>query len=170
MTIAEVYSNISAHQIKGLMIHSQMADYYRFLGLPEYAKCHEHHYKKESCNWRKLSRYYIEHHNKLIEEMPIDNPKTIPQTWYQYTRQAVDVNTKKKAIRTGLNMWHDWESDTKIMYERYISDLIDNGHIADAMFVKRFLHDVDKELTKVEAYLLNKESAEYDMPLIISEQ
>ena len=80
------------------------------------------------------------------------------------------MGTKKKAIRTGLNKWRDWEADTKIMYERYVSDLISEGHISDAMFIEHFLHDVDKELTKVDSYLLNKESAEYDMPLIISEQ
>ena len=36
--VADIFADISAHQIKGLMIHSQLADYYRFLGLEKYAE------------------------------------------------------------------------------------------------------------------------------------
>ena len=31
MTLEEIYSELSAHMIKGLMIHDQMSNYYCFL-------------------------------------------------------------------------------------------------------------------------------------------
>ena len=44
MTIDEIFAELGAHMIKGLMIHNQMMVYYDFLYLPGYSKCHEYHY------------------------------------------------------------------------------------------------------------------------------
>ena len=78
MTVEEIYSEISAHMIKGIMMHSQLADYYDFLGLGGYKRCHEYHYLEETMYHRKLNRYFINHHNKLIPEMEVEDPKVIP--------------------------------------------------------------------------------------------
>ena len=59
MELKEIYSNIVSHMIKGMMIHAQLADYYDFLGLQGYKRCHEYHYMKESCAYRGVSRYFI---------------------------------------------------------------------------------------------------------------
>ena len=55
MTYEEIFSNISAHMIKGIMFHAQMADYFDFLGLKGYKRLHEYHYFDESIMFRKLS-------------------------------------------------------------------------------------------------------------------
>ena len=102
MTAEEVFSQVSKHMIEGIMIHSQMADYYNFLGLKGYAKCHEYHFISENCNFRKLSMYYIKHFNKLLPELPNDNPNVIPSAWFKYLRQDVDANTRKTAIQGGI--------------------------------------------------------------------
>ena len=46
MTIKEIYAQIAEHMIKGMMIHEQLANYYDFLGLKGYKRCHEYHYMK----------------------------------------------------------------------------------------------------------------------------
>ena len=78
MTLEEIYSELSAHMIKGLMVHDQMAKYYGFLNLKGYAKCHAYHYLCENKDYMELNRHYSKHHNRLIKEKPISDPKLIP--------------------------------------------------------------------------------------------
>lgn len=169
-SVEEIFSDITAHQIKGLMVHSQLADYYRFLGLNKYADCHEHHYKDESCMWRKISDYYIEHFNKLIVEKEIDNPNIIPKDWFSVTRQDVDSNTKRRAVESGLQEWVKWETATKKLYENAFSELLSLGEGAAAMRIKKCLCAVDDELAEATGYLLNKKAVNYDISHIVGEQ
>lgn len=170
MTVEEIYGKLSQHMIQGMMIHEQLANYYDFLGLKGYKRCHEYHYLAETCNYRGLCRYYINHHNKLIPDLPVDNPEAIPKSWYKYTRQDVDTNTKRSAVKDGLDMWVKWERDTKELYEDMYKELIDIGEVASACKVKELIHDVDCELKKAERYQLNKKATDYNIESIISEQ
>ena len=43
-SVEDIFANLSAHMIEGLMIHDQMASYYKFLNLRSYAECHEERY------------------------------------------------------------------------------------------------------------------------------
>ena len=54
MTSEEIFSHLSSHMIKGLMIHDQLASAYKFLNLCGYSKCHEYHYFEESRTYRCL--------------------------------------------------------------------------------------------------------------------
>ena len=170
MTVDEIFGKISAHMIKGMMVHEQMADYYDFLNLRGYKRCHEYHYFKESAAFRKLSRYYINHFNKLVPEMPVDDPKVIPSSWRQYKRQDVDANTKKNAVKDGIDMWVSWEKSTKEMYEEMYKQLIDQDEIAAADHIGHLIADVDRELKNAERKHLDLKSSDYSMSVIISEQ
>lgn len=170
MELEKIYSDISTHMIKGLMLHEQLSNYYDFLGLEGYKRCHEYHYMKESISYRSLCRYYVNHHNKLIKEQEFDNPDVIPSSWYQYTRQDVDTNIKRNAVKNGLTMWVDWERDTKKMYEQMYKELIEIDEVASACKIKELIKDVDKELKKAERYQLNKIAIDYDIDDIIAEQ
>lgn len=152
------------------MVHSQMADYYRMLALPDYAECHEHRYMDESCGWRELCKYYTDHYNKLIEEKPIENPKVIPDDWYKVTRNDVDVSTKRRAVKTGMEKWVEWESDTLVMYQSGFKSLMDEGHIAAALFLKKYIEDTDMELARATEWYLHKKDVDYDIGYIVSEQ
>lgn len=41
MTVEEIFTELSAHMIQGLMFHDQINSYYLFLGLNKYACDHE---------------------------------------------------------------------------------------------------------------------------------
>jgi hypothetical protein len=170
MTIDEIYSKIASHMIKGMMLHEELADYYDFLGLQGYKRCHEYHYLDETCAYRGLCRYYINHHNKLILKVEFDNPNVIPDSWYKYTRQDVDNNTKKNAVKNGITVWVDWEKETKSLYEQMYKELIAIDEIASALKVHELICDVDCELKKAERYYLNKKAIDYDLTEIIAEQ
>ena len=66
MELKEIYSKISEHMINGMMLHDQMANYYDFLGLKGYKRCHEYHFMKETCDYRGLCRYYINHYSEFL--------------------------------------------------------------------------------------------------------
>lgn len=170
MDVKEIYSTIANHMIKGLMIHEELANYYDFLGLEGYKRCHEYHYIEETLNYRSLCRYFINHHNMLIPDTRVDTPDIIPESWYSHTRDDVDPSTKKNAIKLGLEKWVNWEKETKDLYQRMYKELIEIGEVASACKVKEFIHGVDYELKKAERYWLNKEATSYDMVQIIEEQ
>lgn len=170
MELKEIYSKIVSHMIKGMMIHAQLADYYDFLGLKGYKRCHEYHFLQESCSYRSVSRYFINHHNMLIPEERIEDPNMIPETWFSHTRGDVDATTKKNAVKSGLTKWVEWERETKSLYQRMYKELMDIGEVASACKIKELICDVDCELKKAERYWLEKEAVNYDMAVIIEEQ
>ena len=170
MTSQEIFTQILNHMVKGLMVHEQLANYYDFLGLQGYRRCHEYHYVKENEEYRKLTHYYIKKYNELVPEFTFNNPSLIPASWYNYHRQDVDMKTKQQAVQNGLNEWINWESETCTLYERMYQELLNNEDIAASFKVKKLIEDVEEELLTVEKYQLNKQSTNYDMTYVIEEQ
>ena len=170
MTVEEVFSKVAIRMIEGLMFHEEMANYYEFLGLYGYAECHEYHYLDESCHFHKLSKYYITHYNKLLPELKAEDPEVIPSTWYKYSRMDVDTNTIRSSVKTGLEKWVKWESDTKKLYEAMYKELINLDEGAAALKIAELVEDVSKELKHATQYHLNKKAIDYDIITIIDEQ
>ena len=170
MTVEDIYTHVSSHMVKGLMIHSQLADYYYFLNLEGYACCHEYHFLAESETYRKFMAHYIKYHHELIPETEIENPDVIPTSWYKYTSMDLDASTVKTAVQNGLKKWVDWEKETKVLYETMYKELLDIGAVSDTIVLKELIEDVSCELRKAEKYQLNKELINYDISTIISEQ
>lgn len=170
MTVDELFSSLSSHMIKGLMLHDQMSDYYDFLSLRGYKRCHECHYKTEMRGYRKLHRYFINHYGKLIEEGRVDDPQAIPSSWYRYTRKEVDANTKRSAVRTGVEKWIAWEKETKSKYEDAYRELVNMGEEAAAIFMQDYIKSVDCELKMAERKALDLEAVDYSLGFIVGEQ
>ena len=170
MTCEEIFSKLAEHMIKGMMVHEQLANYYDFLGLPGYRDCHEYHFLHETCMYRKLCRYYVNHYNKLIPEVEFEDVSEIPETWYKYERKDVDSATKKNAVKNALTKWVEWETETKTLYSQMYQEMLNNGSVASAEFLLEYVNDVDCELKKANMYWLNKEAIGYDLGTMISEQ
>lgn len=170
MTVDEIYSTIAAHMVKGLMIHSQMVDYYNFLNLHGYACCHEYHFAEESKSYRKLMSYYVQHHHKLIQDVEIENPEVIPSSWYKYRTQDLDANTVRQAVKDGLTKWINWEHETKELYSSMYKELLDSDAISDTIIVSSMVTDVACELQNAEKYRMSKEFTNYDISGILAEQ
>ena len=170
MTVEEIFAKISQHMVQGLMIHSEMSDYYNFLGLEGYSKCHLYHYYKESDSYKDLNDYFIKNYNKLIPESKNENPPIIPQTWYQYNRQQVDNATRKSSIQTGVVKWVNWEAETKTLLQQMYKELITIDEVAGATKVKELLKDAVKEHTIAYQKMIELKAMDYDMAVIMSEQ
>ena len=170
MTVIEIFSELSDHMLEGLMTHEQLANYYDFLGLSGYKKCHEYHFYDEMLDYRKVQNYFINHYIKLIPESIRDFSNIIPAAWYEVARKDVDAATRSAAVKTGMELWVKWEQDTKKFYEKKFKDLMDLGEVAAAIFVKDLLLHTTKELEKAEKYWIRKKAISYNMDVIIEEQ
>lgn len=170
MTIDEIFSKLGEHMIEGLMVHSQLSDYFCFLGLDGYQLCHKYHYFEENSNYKKLGNYYLHHYNKIIIEQPFKNPSMIPENWYQFTRQDVNVPTRKVAIQKAFEKWIEWERDTKNLYEMLYQELISLDAISAALEINKYIKDVDDELSEACQKHLELTAIDYNVSDIIQEQ
>lgn len=170
MTIEEIFSKLSAHMVKGLMIHDKIAQAYNFLNLKGYKKCHEYHYFSESYNYKCLQNYYLEQYRKLIPEEKFEEPEIIPAKWYAYSKEDVDTNTKRNAVKEMMKMWVDWEQETKKTLESSYKELYEMGEICAAKKISKFLADVDMELKSARNKYINLETIGYDITAIVKEQ
>ena len=150
----EIFAKIKAHMLEGMVFHDEMARYYDFLGLDAHRDNHRKHYEEETKGYQKLCGYYMHHHNKLLPNYPMNRPDVIPESWFMYKRQDVDINTKKNALRSGIKKWVDWETETKDFYEEMCGELLNEGEIASAHFIMKYVKDVDCELAEATAMSL----------------
>ncbi len=169
-SVESTFSEINARMIAALMFHDQMADYFDFLGMKGYKKLHEYQYFAESLERKKLNQYYINHHNKLIPDIYSGQVTMIPENWQTANRISVGKSTKQKGIEDGFNQYHEWESETKNLYEHYSSRLREMGAVADAIIMEKLVEDVNSELKKLERIIVDLISSGYDMVYITESQ
>ena len=144
----EVFARLKARMLEGMVFHDEMARYYDFLNMCEFRDEHRKHYAEETEGYQKLCDYYMHHFNKLLPNLPMSRPEVIPDSWRMYTRQDVDEGTRTNAKRDGIRKWIEWETETKDLYEDMCGELLNNGEIAAAIFVGKFVKDVDCELAE----------------------
>ena len=169
-TPEEIFSEINNRFIGAIMMHGQFADYFDFLGLRGYKHLHEYQHLAESIERRKVCRYYINHHNALTKEGFSGEVNVIPDAWYTAKRLSVGKSTKQKAVEDGFLEYHNWESETKSVYEKYAQKLRETGAVADAIFVEKLVEDVSAELKTVEQMISDLISTGYDMVYITENQ
>ena len=173
MTIEEIGGLIAQKMLQGTMIHQQLINYYNFLGLKGYQKCHEYHYYEESCAHIKFMSYFISHYNKLMPRYSFDSltlPSIVPQNWYGYNREDVDINTRRNAVKSGLQKWIAWEADVKHFLQEIYSELVNINELALAIELQENIKEVDKELKHAKLKYLEIKATDFDMTVIISEQ
>ena len=170
MTVDEIFKELSAHMIEGLMLHTQIADYYDFLALRGYKRCHEYHAHREMQALRKFNSYFINHYNKLVKEKKVDSPNFIPETWYNHVRQDVDNGTKRSAVKTAFEKWVLWEKNTKKMYETMYKELLALNEVAAANKLNYYLCDVTHELKCAERKHLELLAVDFSLDYIMDEQ
>lgn len=170
MTPEEIFSTVNNNMITAVMLHDQLAEYFDFLDLHGYKRCHEYHALSELAERRTVVRYYVNHYNRLLPAESAVNPNVIPANWKGYKRQDVDASTKRKAIRDGITRWRAWEFTAKKLYEQAYCDLCEVGEIAAAGKIKSLIEKADMELKTVDRKHIELESIDYDLPTIYLSQ
>lgn len=170
MTVEEIFRDTNEHMLHGIMLHEQLANYYDFLALKGYKRCHEYHYFCESAMHRKLWRFYINHFNKLIAVSNTDFIPVIPSNWYRYTRGEIDAGTKRKAVENALREWAKWENQTKDFYTDKIRELDALGEYFASGFFRELLADVEKEIKTATRKQIILNNVDYAINFIVGEQ
>lgn len=170
MTVEEIFSQVAAHLIKGMMAHEQFANMYQFLGLDGCKCCHDYHFLAETLEYRKLLKFYINKYNKLIPESRVQDPNLIPDNWYKYTRQDIDASSKRTYVKNLLTEWHKWEEETYKFYHDMYKELEDLHEYMAADYIKCLMCCVEDEILDIEKKMLKLGSVEYSMTFIVGRQ
>ena len=173
MTVEEISSLVAQRLLQGSMNHQSFAKYYSFLGLEGYKLFHEYQYYDQSCTYLKFTFYFLEHYDRLIPKFSTETLSTfpiIPDNWYSYSRQDMDTNTRRNAVKNGLEKYVHWEKETKKIFEDMYIQYMNITQISLALKLKDYIENVDKEIKKAELCLLQISSTDYDMPTVISQQ
>ncbi len=187
----QLYSELLNRMKQGVEMHEQLADYYSFLNLPGYQKCHEYQMLCELLTYRKAKDMYMKEYNQLVQPTYMYNlgnmgnnnnnngnsmgstnyaNNVIPQNWYKYTRYDVDGSTKRNGVKDGFKKWIDYEKETK-QFLINMTDKLNQLNEREAARKMDYLIDhVDKELQHAEEKLISLESDGYDMNYILSQQ
>ena len=170
MKINELYTEVSNHLLQGIMNHEQLSNFYDYLGLTGYAKCHEYHYLSESCNYRKLQKWYIDMYDKVIPESKIENESIIPNTWYTEIKQNTTFENRQDYIKFGFEFWINWEESTKKLFERACRDCLDMGELSSIFIFAELLNDVNAELKEAKKNEMERIATDFDINEIVEEQ
>lgn len=147
--VEELYALIDERMCQALDFHSQLADYFCFLGLQGFKRMCEYQYMKECAEMRKMHRRYIDHHNRVLPVRDIEKPDLIPKDWARYTTKDIDDSVVPKFVRMALTEWYEWEKESKEILEEICQQMQDMGLHADVEYVKDCIVDGEKECKKV---------------------
>ena len=172
MTIEQIGSLVAQRLLQGTMNHQQFSNY-NFLGLEGYKLFHEYHFFEQTSGYTEFINYFMEHFNRFVPKFTTDSltiGSIIPDNWYDYSRGDVDLNTKRNAIKNGLERYVRWERQTQKFLEDIYTEAINIHEIALAKKIKEHILAVDKEIKKAEQMWLEIKSTDYDLPTIVSKQ
>lgn len=170
MTAIEILSEIHTHQIKGVMLHDEIATVYDFMALRGYKRMHEYQALQEFVNARSTSRYAVNHLNQMLIDGNPTIAKITPSGWKSATRFDVNENDRKTWVKEYFKKWRAWEQETKAFYQTKFKDLMALGAVSCANKVNELIKDVDCELKKLEREYLAIASAGFDMLFIAERQ
>lgn len=173
MPFEEICKLIAQRLLQGCMNHQQFANYYDFLGLQGYKLFHEYHFFEQMIGYREFITYFIQHENKLIPQFSsetLTSTTLIPKNWYDYSRIDVDANTRRNAIKNGLQKYLRWERQTKSFLEEMCSQSIQQGYIGVSIQIKKYICSVEKEIEKAQKTYLEIKATDYDLPTVVAKQ
>lgn len=168
--IEEVFAEIATHAAKGLSIHKHLIMMFGFLNLTGYEELQKYRYFEESRDYIKLHSFFLSHFNKMIKENSVEETDIIPSNWFKFTKQEVDANNKRSAIKDLMKKWIDWEKETKVLLETNYKKLYEVGEIEGALFIGEFIREVGDELAFAQEQQINLDSIGYDLVYIVDQQ
>ena len=165
-----LFDELASHMLQGIMTHEQLMNCYLFLGLEGYAKCHEYHYLDETKGLIELTKFYCDTHRSIPKTVTIINPGLIPESWYESTKEDVDIKTRTEAIVAAFDEWVNWERSTKEFYDSSYKSLLSINDIESAIFLSGYIKDVNEELAYAMNERVSKLAIKFDMVSIMEEQ
>lgn len=173
MPFEEICKLIAQRLLQGCMNHEQFANYYDFLGLEGYSILHEYHFFEQMHGYRQFINYYINQHDKLIQDFSpnsLSSFNIIPDNWFDYTRDDMDTNTRRNAVKSGLEKYIHWEKETKKFFQDMFSQATQQGFIGISIQIKKLIKSVESQIEHASKTYLEVKATEFDMPTIVAKQ
>lgn len=145
----ELYDLINERMCMALEFHSQLADYFCFLGLQGFKRMAEYQFMKECAGKRKMHRRYIDTHHRILPVRQIEMVQLIPKEWTRYTTEDIDDSVIPRFVKAILKEWYEWEQETKELYEDICDQFQEMGMHADCEYVKDLIANGEKECKKI---------------------
>lgn len=168
--IEDIFSTLFAHMRKGVQMHNDLAYAFGFLNLLGYKKCHEYHMLEELHNYYEAKDFFLYNYSKMLIDENYEPVEIIPANWYKHSREDVDVNTKRSAIKDLTKIWVEWEKETKKLLEEKYKELYEMGEVLCAIKIAEMIKEVSEELKLAQEKQINLDSIGYDISLIVDEQ
>lgn len=165
-TAEEVYTAIDERMTKAVSFHEQLADYFCFLGLQGFKRMLEYQYMKECAEKRKVHKHYIDTHKRVIPVKQVSTPVFIPKEFSRFTTLEMDDSVVPKFVRSALKEWHDWEEETKDIFEEQCAILKDMNMVADEEYIRDLIVCTQKEIKKVARLIEQLNGTGYDVTMI----
>lgn len=171
MGYTEIFQKISSTFIQGIMFHSQLMEIFYYLGFCTYGDFHKKQYKDESKNYLKLIRYYSTHYNLILPDSPIETKNLSPLYELEgIQRKDLNLSKEKSLISDCFNSWVNWEQNVKWTLQDMYNELIKINEAAAAIFISKFIEDVDEELAEAERQLFLLKQVDFDLTYIADQQ
>lgn len=166
----DIFIKIAKHLLTGTMLHEQFSICFDFLNLKGYYKSQEYHYYEETIRYKNFCHFIMDNYRKIIKIDGLTAPTVIPPTWYKYEKEDMDSNTRRTAIHDLFKQWVEWEQATKKLLEECYKELQVNNDINASLYIASMIEEVGEELVDAKNQLVELESINYDMTVIIPEQ
>lgn len=163
---SEIYEELNERICQALSFHSQLADFFCFLGLQGFKRMAEYQYMKECAGKRKVHKRYIDMHHRILPVEDFSSPVLIPREWTKYTTHDIDDSVIPKYVKMGLKQYYEWEKETKELYEDLCEKLMSWNMHADYEFLKELIADVEKECKKAMRLYESLNGTGYDVNAI----
>ena len=96
--LQSLYSELINRMKQGVEMHEQLADYYGFLNLPGYQKCHEYQMLCELLTYRKAKHEYMREYNQLVPAMNMVGLANMNNNGNNQTNMANNNNNNNNSM------------------------------------------------------------------------
>lgn len=169
MPAIDVYGEVSDKLVEGMMLHSDHADLFDFLGLKGFKRLHEYGYLHDTGNYRMIHRYAINHLGMIPPQGRQERPTSL-DAYMGRDRMDVAEGERRESVEGSITAWVMWERETKAAYQRAWETLTRIGEVAAARPIEKLIKDVDRELKKAERLHIRIKATGYDMGHIMEMQ
>ena len=151
------------HIMNGVIMHSNMVDFYDFLHLKGFRKWQEHNVEEEFCHVTEIQHHFIKRHHMMIP--PYEEHFTsgvIPTSWYDHSAIEVTKDDIVREVKRSLHEYLDWERKTQIFLKEKTKELIELDAFAEYMDLRELEENVACEIHYLENLIIELESVGYD--------
>lgn len=166
----EIFMEINKRQIVALMLHSEMADAFGFLGLRGFKKQQEFRFICENKGHRDTKNFYLKACGKILPDSKVESKDVIPNDWYRSDQQSASTNFTRQQVQRLFDTWKEWEEETKELLEASANKLMEMGNIYKFKYVCELVKDVSEELSHLNELHRKLILCDYDINYIISIQ